>query len=102
MLKGLMTKPQFINVMSANPNLHDFSRGRLEEIYNSLFAGNGIIAGELSSGYDIKLGELGVLKVKDMPARKGRNPASGELIYIPACRKITFQVCKTLKDIVNY
>jgi hypothetical protein len=43
---------------------------------------------------------LGILEVKDRPARQGRNPATGETIRIAASKKVAFRVAKELKDAV--
>lgn len=44
---------------------------------------------------------FGTLKVTERPARKGRNPATGEVIDIPAKRVITFRPAKALKDAIG-
>ena len=40
-------------------------------------------------------------KVKDSPAREGRNPATGETITIAASKKLTFTPAKAIKDRLN-
>lgn len=60
-----------------------------------------VAASELKNGGDITLHGLGKLSVKDKPARKGRNPATGEEIDIPARRAPHFSAAKALKDAVN-
>jgi DNA-binding protein HU-beta len=40
---------------------------------------------------------LGILEVKDRPARTGRNPATGASIQIAASKKIAFRPSKELK-----
>ena len=52
----------------------------------------------LKNGDRLRLGGLGVLQVRDSPARAGRNPATGEQIQIAAKRKIVFRPAKELKD----
>ena len=49
-------------------------------------------------GEVVTLAGLGQFKVKDVPARKGRNPSTGEAIDIAASRKLTFTPAKLLKD----
>ncbi len=49
----------------------------------------------------VALAGFGQFKVKDMPARQGRNPATGETIEIAAARKLTFTPGKAVKDMLN-
>ena len=49
-------------------------------------------------GEEVNLPSFGKFKVKDAPARQGRNPATGEVIEIAASRKIGFAPAKQLKD----
>lgn len=44
---------------------------------------------------------IGKLKVKDKPARKGRNPATGEEMMIAAKKSVSFSASQTLKDVLN-
>jgi hypothetical protein len=39
-------------------------------------------------------------RVKDRPARTGRNPATGAAIQIAASKKVAFRVAKELKEAV--
>lgn len=41
------------------------------------------------------------ITVKDVAARVGRNPMTGETIQIPAKKKVAVKVGKALKDAVN-
>ena len=50
---------------------------------------------------EVSLNGFGKFKVKDVPARDGRNPANGETIKIAASRKLTFTVAKAVKDKLN-
>jgi DNA-binding protein HU-beta len=54
----------------------------------------------LKNGDRIRMNGLGILEVKDRPARQGRNPATGESIQIAASKKVAFRVAKELKDAV--
>ena len=49
----------------------------------------------------VALAGFGQFKVKDTPARQGRNPATGEAIEIAAARKLTFTPGKAVKDLMN-
>ena len=52
-------------------------------------------------GEEVSLSGFGKFKVKDMPAREGRNPSSGETIQIAASKKLTFAPAKAAKDKLN-
>lgn len=54
----------------------------------------------LKAGDKVRLTGLGILQVRDRPARAGRNPATGQPIEIKASRKIAFSPAKELKDAV--
>ncbi len=47
---------------------------------------------------EVSLPGFGKFKVKDSPARQGRNPATGETIEIAASRKLSFAPAKQVKD----
>jgi DNA-binding protein HU-beta len=49
-------------------------------------------------GEEVNLPGFGKFKVKDSPARQGRNPATGETIDIAASRKLGFRPAKQVKD----
>ena len=55
----------------------------------------------LVQGNKIRLDKIGILQVKDRAARMGRNPQTGEEIKIPASKKISFRVAKSLKERVS-
>ncbi len=54
----------------------------------------------LKSGERVRIGGLGILEVKNRPARMGRNPATGAAIEIKASKKIAFRAAKELKDAI--
>lgn len=59
------------------------------------------IADAASKGEEISLNGFGKFKVKDSPAREGRNPANGETIQIAASKKLAFAPAKAMKDKLN-
>lgn len=65
---------------------------------DTLFAA---IAAAAANGEEISLNGFGKFKVKDSPAREGRNPATGETIQIAASKKLTFAPAKAIKDKLN-
>jgi DNA-binding protein HU-beta len=54
-----------------------------------------------AKGEEISLPGFGKFKVKDSPAREGRNPATGATIQIAASRKLGFTPAKAVKDRLN-
>lgn len=59
------------------------------------------VAEAAAQGEEISLNGFGKFKVKDSPAREGRNPATGATIKIAASKKLTFSAAKALKDKLN-
>lgn len=56
------------------------------------------MGGYLKKGKKLRISGLGILQVRARPARKGRNPATGEAIKIKASKKVAFRPSKDLKD----
>lgn len=52
----------------------------------------------LKKGKKLRIAGLGVLQVRNRPARWGRNPATGEKIRIKASKKVAFRPAKDLKE----
>ncbi len=59
-----------------------------------------MVTGILKAGDRVRLSGLGILEVKDRPARMGRNPATGAMVQIAASKKIAFRAAKELKTAV--
>ena len=59
------------------------------------------IEDNVAGGHKVRIDRVGILTVKDRAARKGRNPQTGEEIKIPASKKISFRVAKSLKERVG-
>ncbi len=68
-----------------------------ETVVNDVFE---MLVTHLKSGDRLRISGLGILEVKDRPARMGRNPATGEAIQIKASKKIAFRAAKELKDAI--
>jgi DNA-binding protein HU-beta len=52
----------------------------------------------IKKGDPVKIPGLGILRLRKMKARMGRNPQTGEAIKIPARKKVGFTVAKVFKD----
>ena len=55
----------------------------------------------LYQGDKVQLVGFGTFEVKDRPARKARNPRTGEAIDVAASKAPVFKAGKTLKDSLN-
>ena len=54
----------------------------------------------LKKGNKVRITGLGIMQVRNRPARMGRNPATGEPIKIKASKKVAFRASKDLKESV--
>jgi len=61
----------------------------------------GVTTKELVKGGKIQLVGFGTFEVSKRPARQGRNPKTGEVMKIKACKAPKFKPGKALKDAVN-
>ena len=59
-----------------------------------------LVRESLKRGYKIPLFGLGKMYVRQSKARMGRNPATGEVMPIPARKRVRFSVAKALKEAV--
>jgi DNA-binding protein HU-beta len=54
----------------------------------------------LVKGDKVRMSGLGILEVRNRPARAGRNPGTGETIEIAASKKVAFRAAKELKEAI--
>jgi len=59
------------------------------------------VADAAAAGEEIALNGFGKFKVKETPAREGRNPSNGATIAIAASKKLSFSAAKAVKDRLN-
>jgi len=76
---------------------HDMQKREAETIVSDVFAR---LVDHLKAGERVRIGGLGIMELKDRPARMGRNPATGEAVQIRASRKVAFRAAKELKDAI--
>lgn len=60
-----------------------------------------IILEELNKGEEVKIVGFGKFVVKDRASRKVVNPASKDMMTLPAQKAITFRAAKQAKDLIN-
>ena len=77
---------------------HDLAKGEARKFVDALFVA---IADAAAAGEEISLNGFGKWKIKDSPAREGRNPSTGAPIQIGASKKLTFAPAKAIKDKLN-
>lgn len=77
---------------------HGLAKPEARKLVDSVFT---VIAEAASAGEEVAINAFGKFKVKDSPAREGRNPSTGEAIRIAASRKLGFTPAKALKDKLN-
>ncbi|WP_286773042.1 MULTISPECIES: HU family DNA-binding protein [unclassified Sphingomonas] len=77
---------------------HGLTKADARKIVDSVFA---VLVEASTKGEEVSLNGFGKFKVKDTPARQGRNPATGAVIEIAASKKLTFAPAKAVKDKLN-
>jgi DNA-binding protein HU-beta len=76
---------------------HDLSKKQARSLLTDFVAS---VTSILKNGDRVRMSGLGIIEVKDRPARMGRNPATGAAVQIAASRKVAFRVAKELKAAV--
>lgn len=55
----------------------------------------------LASGDKVQLSGFGTFEVRERAERKGRNPKTGEIVSVPACKYLAFVSAKSVKENLN-
>lgn len=90
-----MNNAELAETLVAN---HAMSKADARKVVDDLMAA---IVAAAAKGDEVSLTGFGKFKVKDSPAREGRNPATGDTIQIAASRKLTFVPARAVKDALN-
>ena len=91
-----MNKTELVTKLAKKTGL---TQAKAADAVDAIFNANkGIIAVELDADRKVTLPGFGGFTVRRRAARKGRNPATGKQISIPARKYPAFKVGKTLKD----
>lgn len=90
-----MNNSELADIIAAD---HDLSKADARKLVDGVFSA---IADAAAKGDEIALNGFGKFKVKDSPAREGRNPATGAAMQIAASKKLTFAPAKAVKDKLN-
>lgn len=91
-----MTKAELIEMVARRI---DLTKKETEVIVNTVF---GSITEALKAGDKVELRGFGTFKVRDREPREGRNPKSGETVYIPGKRVPFFKAGKELRELVDH
>ena len=59
------------------------------------------ISAALESNDQVKISGFGNFELRDKKSRPGRNPKTGEIIYVPEKKKVSFKMSKHLKQEIN-
>lgn len=90
-----MNKAQLIDAVAVVADLPKTVAGKaLDAVLDCI--SESLVAGDM-----VALMGFGTFSVKERPARKGRNPKTGENIHIEASRVAAFKAGKSLKDSVK-
>jgi DNA-binding protein HU-beta len=90
-----MNKGQFITYLA--PQFGDSKKEAaraVEVVFDAIIR-------NISKGEDVMINDFGKFKKVDRPARKGRNPFTGESIQIKASKKVRFLPAKGLKEVIS-
>jgi len=77
---------------------HGLTKTDARKVVDSVF---NAIVGAAAKGEEVSLNGFGKFKVKDAPAREGRNPSTGAVMQIAASKKLSFAPAKAVKDKLN-
>ena len=90
-----MNKGELIDAVADSADLSKADAARaVDAVFNA-------ITGSLKQGDSVAMAGFGTFSVKKRAARNGRNPRTGETIFIPASNVPGFKAGKALKDAVN-
>ena len=92
---GTLTKADIIAAIQTE---NGYSLRKTTDIVKTLLE---IIKSTLESGEDVLVSGFGKFQVRNKSERKGRNPATGDDMVLPARRIVTFKSSGRLRDTIN-
>ncbi len=93
-----MTKAELIEIVAEK--VDGVSKAQVSAVYDQVFE-TIVRAVEEDEKHRFLVAGFGTFELKQRDARKGRNPATGQEIDIPASRSIGFKPANALKDRLN-
>ena len=91
-----MTKSELVEAVAAK--VQNFSRKDIEVIVDTIFQS---MSDSLSSGDKVEIRGFGSFKIKEREGRQGRNPKSGENIFIEPKKVPFFKAGKEIRERIN-
>ena len=90
-----MTKTDLIAQVAANTEM---SKKSAEQAVSAVFEALGKA---MTEGEKITISGFGTFEVRERAERKGRNPKTGEVVAVPACKYLAFVSAKSVKADLN-
>ena len=90
-----MNKSQMIKVVAEKSEL---SQKQVAETWSLIEAA---IIESLKAGEKVQLSGFGTFEVRERAERKGRNPKTGEVVTVAACKYLAFVPAKAVKETLN-
>ena len=93
-----MNKAEMLSKLKFRHARYGVRKQDVEDIFKDVFE---LIFKNLASGKEVSIHGFGVFKTEERAPRKGRNPRTGEEIYIPVRRVVKFVPGKALREYVQ-
>lgn len=90
-----MTKNQIVEQITTRVG---FTAKKSTDLVENLLE---IIKRTMESGDDVLISNFGKFHVSEKSERKGRNPATGDVLMLPGRRVVTFKSSGNLRDKIN-
>lgn len=90
-----MTKAELVDEVARNS---DLSKKDAEVIVQTVLDS---IVDSLKSGEKVELRGFGSFRLRERASRQGRNPKTGEKVFVPAKKVPYFKPGKELKELIN-
>lgn len=90
-----MNKSQLIKTVAEKSELSQKQIGETWKLFEEA------ILASLSAGERVQLSGFGTFEVRERAERKGRNPKTGEVVAVPACKYLAFVSAKAVKTELN-
>ncbi|HWY24036.1 MAG TPA: HU family DNA-binding protein [Nevskia sp.] len=94
-MSDTLTRKDLVEVLAKK---HDLPKSRVDALVVDLLDD---VTKALKKGNKVALSQFGIFEVKKRPARKGRNPATGAAIKIPAKKNVRFKSSAGLKKTIG-
>ena len=90
-----MNKSQLIKSVAEKSDLSQKQVGETWALIEATILEN------LKAGEKIQLSGFGTFEIRERAERKGRNPKTGEVVSVPACKYLAFVPAKAIKESLN-